>query len=179
MFVFRSNKTLYYQGEHYFFCRKSRTHSNVSTSNEQFQCVVCHVFSIHSYFSFVFFSNFLTRYNNNNKKFLYFSVNVAKKRKIYDTRGMNKSSYHSHSYGHHNHHNHDYPSASAHRRGNRYTGFTFRGLFEPTPFYKIFGIINKCNNQRFFFECFSLSHNLCVYFSFHASLKIKRYHGFF
>lgn len=64
--------------------------------------------------------------------------NVAKKRKIYDAHGMNKSSYHSHSYSHHHHHNHDYSSASPHRRGNRY-GFTFRGFFEPTPFYKIFG----------------------------------------
>ncbi|XP_031631797.1 dnaJ homolog subfamily B member 6-A, partial [Contarinia nasturtii] len=58
----------------------------------------------------------------------------AKKRKIYDTRGTNKSSYHSYSH----HHNHDYSSSSPHRRGNRYSGFTFRGFFEPTPFYKIF-----------------------------------------
>lgn len=73
---------------------------------------------------------------------------IAKKRKIYDSRGEKKSSYNSHSYGHHfNHHNHDYTS-SAHRRGNR-SGFTFRGLFEPTPFYKIFGI-NIQLQQRIF-----------------------------
>lgn len=118
------------------------TLKSVFTSKEQFRCVVCHVFS-DIFFSvlFIFFLLlFLTR-TTTTTKMCFFSVNLAKKRKIYDTRGMNKSSYHSHSYSHHNHHNHDYSSASAHRRGNRYSGFTFRGLFEPTPFYKIFGII--------------------------------------
>lgn len=71
-------------------------------------------------------------------------ANLARKRKIYDTRTTNKNSYTSHSYSnHHHHHNHDYTTSSTHRRGNRYGGFTFRGFFEPTPFYKMFGIIIK------------------------------------
>lgn len=68
---------------------------------------------------------------------------IAHKRKIYDNRSSNKSSYRSYSH-HHNHHHHrdqDYDyTPSSHRRGNRYGGFTFRGLFEPTSFYKFFGI---------------------------------------
>lgn len=68
---------------------------------------------------------------------------IAHKRKIYDNRSSNKSSYRSYSH-HHNHHHHrdqDYDyTPSSYRRGNRYGGFTFRGLFEPTSFYKFFGI---------------------------------------
>lgn len=79
---------------------------------------------------------------------------LAKKRKIYDSRHEKKNSYSSHSYAHHyghnhhHHHNHDYTSStSSHRRGNRY-GFTWRGLFEPTPFYKIFGTQNSTQSSN-------------------------------
>lgn len=68
---------------------------------------------------------------------------VAHKRKIYDSRSTNKSanySYNSHKY-HHHCDNNEYASTSATypRRANRFAGFTLRGLFEPTPFYRFFG----------------------------------------
>lgn len=78
---------------------------------------------------------------------------VGHKRKIYDTRNTTKSSYHSYNHHTHHHQNNDYTPSSTHRRGNRFGGFTFRGLFEPTPFYKFFGtkyLIWQMNKIRIF-----------------------------
>lgn len=75
----------------------------------------------------------------------FFVSNVVHKRKTYDNRSTNKNS--NYNYSHHKYHHHygnnDYASASAYpRRGNRFAGFTLRGLFEPTPFYRFFGSIS-------------------------------------
>lgn len=90
----------------------------------------------------------------------------AHKRKVYDSRVNQKSSHH-----HHHHHHHQYQghgnanTAQPHRRGNRFCGFTFRGLFEPTPFYKFFGTETKRKWPEiawfwFSFECIYCFHVL-------------------
>lgn len=142
----RESVCVCYQGDSFwlFLCQKIQQIQTISAFLNNFSLLLITFSAIFLfYFIFFFFSSFFLSSGHEQIVFFY-SVNAAKKRKIYDTRGMNKSSYHSHghSYSHHSHHNnHDYSSSSAHRRGNRYSGFTFRGLFEPTPFYKIFGII--------------------------------------
>lgn len=76
--------------------------------------------------------------------FLFFDFDTAHKRKIYDNRCSHKNSYYHHNHHHHHHHSHygnntTPQSSTSQRRGNRCGGFTFRGLFEPTPFYRLFG----------------------------------------
>lgn len=90
-------------------------------------------------------------------------ASVERKRKIYDNRStLHKSSYSSNSssytsngsYGGSNGYRYrttsakdydDYiPSYGSSKRGNRYQFFTFRNLFESTPFHKLFGKEAKC-----------------------------------
>lgn len=106
------------------------------------------------------------------------SLFLAKKRKIYDNRFEKKNSYSSYNYGHHyghnhhHHHNHDYTSTpSSHRRGNRY-GFTWRGLFEPTPFYKIFGIQFRTMKWNLRIEILRQIASVCPFSVFHFPLAL-------
>lgn len=98
-------------------------------------------------------------------------MNVERKRKIYDSRStLHKSSYSSNSssysssgngYGGSNGYGSyryrttgakdydDYiPSYGSSKRGNRYQTFTFRNLFESTPFHKLFGKDLKTINKK-------------------------------
>lgn len=110
---------------------------------------------------YIILNDILLFYNLLTKLLLLWTLRWAsaeRKRKIYDTRStLHKSSYSSNSssysssgsYGSSNGYRYrttgakdydDYiPSYGSSKRGNRYQTFTFRNLFESTPFHKLFG----------------------------------------